>query len=56
MPALNGMAPSSLEQLMKSLINAPKSVFKSIDQSLLEQVRNNSRILYEQKTFDAHVR
>ena len=41
MPALNGMAPSSLDQLMKSLINAPKSVFQSIDQGLLEQVRTS---------------
>ena len=40
MPALNGMAPSSLDQLMKSLINAPKSVFQDIDQGLLEKVRN----------------
>jgi len=39
MPALNGMAQSSLEQLMKSLVKAPKSVFQSIDKDLLEKVR-----------------
>lgn len=41
MPALSGMAPSSVEALIRSLITAPKEVFDCVDKSLLEKAATN---------------